>query len=138
MAIRPIRLFGDPILRKPAIEVVEFDAELRQLVTDLTDTIASPGVHTTRRTLQREHQAVPLADGQRENRLARRRGPRCFDRTRCRRRCAVAQLPVSVQAPTPHLVRAAATLYRDQNVGASRVALGSFREEQRCATSEYR
>lgn len=44
MAIRPIRLFGDPILRKPAIEVVEFDAELRQLVGDLTDTMLdAPG-----------------------------------------------------------------------------------------------
>lgn len=44
MAIRPIRLFGDPILRKPAIEVVEFDVELRQLVTDLTDTMLdAPG-----------------------------------------------------------------------------------------------
>ena len=44
MAIRPIRLFGDPILRKPAIEVVHFDAELRQLVTDLTDTMLdAPG-----------------------------------------------------------------------------------------------
>lgn len=44
MAIRPIRLFGDPVLRKPAIEVVHFDAELRQLVTDLTDTMLdAPG-----------------------------------------------------------------------------------------------
>ncbi|MBU2697152.1 peptide deformylase [Pimelobacter sp. 30-1] len=44
MAIRPIRLFGDPILRKPALEVVHFDAELRQLVTDLTDTmLEAPG-----------------------------------------------------------------------------------------------
>ena len=44
MAIRPIRLFGDPVLRKPAIEVVDFDAELRQLVTDLTDTMLdAPG-----------------------------------------------------------------------------------------------
>ena len=44
MAIRPIRLFGDPILRKPAIEVVDFDTELRQLVTDLTDTmLEAPG-----------------------------------------------------------------------------------------------
>lgn len=44
MAIRPIRLFGDPILRKPAIEVVDFDTELRQLVTDLTDTMLdAPG-----------------------------------------------------------------------------------------------
>ena len=44
MAIRPIRLFGDPILRRPAIEVEHFDAELRQLVTDLTDTMLdAPG-----------------------------------------------------------------------------------------------
>ncbi|MBM9458842.1 peptide deformylase [Nocardioides sp. zg-536] len=44
MAIRPIRLFGDPILRKPAIEVTSFDTELRQLVTDLTDTMLdAPG-----------------------------------------------------------------------------------------------
>jgi peptide deformylase len=39
VAIRPIRLFGDPVLRRRAIEVVDFDTELRQLVTDLTDTM---------------------------------------------------------------------------------------------------
>jgi peptide deformylase len=39
VAIRPIRLFGDPVLRRRAIEVVDFDAELRQLVTDLSDTM---------------------------------------------------------------------------------------------------
>ncbi|WP_370288015.1 peptide deformylase [Nocardioides sp.] len=44
MAIRPIRLFGDPVLRRPAQEVEHFDAELRQLVTDLTDTmLEAPG-----------------------------------------------------------------------------------------------
>ncbi|HJQ03883.1 MAG TPA: peptide deformylase [Nocardioides sp.] len=44
MAVRPIRLFGDPILRKKALEVVDFDAEVRQLVTDLTDTmLEAPG-----------------------------------------------------------------------------------------------
>ncbi|WP_372727022.1 peptide deformylase [Nocardioides sp.] len=44
MAIQPIRLFGDPILRKPAREVVDFDRELRKLVEDLTDTmLAAPG-----------------------------------------------------------------------------------------------
>lgn len=44
MAIRPIRLFGDPILRRPAIEVEHFDKDLRQLVTDLTDTMLdAPG-----------------------------------------------------------------------------------------------
>ncbi|MGA8249068.1 MAG: peptide deformylase [Nocardioides sp.] len=44
MAIQPIRLFGDPILRQPAIEVVDFDKELRRLVDDLTDTMLdAPG-----------------------------------------------------------------------------------------------
>lgn len=44
MPIQPIRLFGDPILRKPAIEVVDFDKELRRIVADLTDTmLAAPG-----------------------------------------------------------------------------------------------
>ena len=44
MAVQPIRLFGDPVLRKPAVEVVDFDKELRRLVADLTDTmLAAPG-----------------------------------------------------------------------------------------------
>jgi len=44
VSIRPIRLFGDPVLRKPAVEVVDFDAELRRLVEDLTDTMLdAPG-----------------------------------------------------------------------------------------------
>jgi peptide deformylase len=44
VAIQPIRLFGDPILRKPALEVVDFDKELRRLVADLTDTmLEAPG-----------------------------------------------------------------------------------------------
>ncbi|MFT4011453.1 MAG: peptide deformylase [Nocardioidaceae bacterium] len=44
MAIQPIRLFGDPVLRTPAVEVVDFDAELRKLVQDLTDTMLdAPG-----------------------------------------------------------------------------------------------
>lgn len=44
MAIQPIRLFGDPILRKPAVEVVDFDKELQRLVADLTDTmLEAPG-----------------------------------------------------------------------------------------------
>ena len=44
MAIQPIRLFGDPVLRKPAVEVVDFDKELRRLIEDLTDTmLAAPG-----------------------------------------------------------------------------------------------
>jgi peptide deformylase len=44
VSISAIRLFGDPILRTRATDVVDFDRELRQLVDDLTDTmIAAPG-----------------------------------------------------------------------------------------------
>ncbi|KQP67042.1 MULTISPECIES: peptide deformylase [unclassified Nocardioides] len=44
MAVQPIRLFGDPVLRKPALEVVDFDRELHKLVADLTDTmVEAPG-----------------------------------------------------------------------------------------------
>ena len=44
MAIQPIRLFGDPVLRSPATPVVDFDKELRRLVEDLTDTMRdAPG-----------------------------------------------------------------------------------------------
>ncbi len=44
MSIRPIRLFGDPVLRTPAKPVADFDKELRTLVADLTDTMVdAPG-----------------------------------------------------------------------------------------------
>ena len=44
MTVQPIRLFGDPVLRTPATAVVDFDAELRRLVKDLTETmLAAPG-----------------------------------------------------------------------------------------------
>ncbi len=44
MAVQPIRLFGDPVLRQRAVEVEHFDKDLRRLVTDLTDTmLAAPG-----------------------------------------------------------------------------------------------
>ena len=44
MSTRPIRLFGDPVLRTPADPVVDFDKELRTLVQDLTDTmLEAPG-----------------------------------------------------------------------------------------------
>lgn len=44
MAVQPIRLFGDPILRSPATPVTDFDKELRRLVADLTDTMRdAPG-----------------------------------------------------------------------------------------------
>ena len=45
MSVRPIRLFGDPVLRTPAEPVRDFDAELRRLVKDLTDTmVEAPGL----------------------------------------------------------------------------------------------
>jgi len=44
VAIRPIRLFGDPVLRTPSVPVTDFDKELRSLVADLTETMLdAPG-----------------------------------------------------------------------------------------------
>lgn len=44
MAIREIRLLGDPVLRTECDPVTSFDAELRALVTDLMDTLlGAPG-----------------------------------------------------------------------------------------------
>jgi peptide deformylase len=44
VSVQPIRLFGDPVLITKADPVVDFDAELRRLVADLTDTMqAAPG-----------------------------------------------------------------------------------------------
>ena len=39
MAVQPVRLFGDPVLRQRAAEVVDFDRELQRLVTDLEHTM---------------------------------------------------------------------------------------------------
>jgi peptide deformylase len=45
VALRPIRLLGDPVLRTEAQVVTTFDKELRNLVQDLTDTMLdAPGV----------------------------------------------------------------------------------------------
>ena len=43
MTVRPIRLFGDPVLRTEADPVTSFDAELRTLVADLEETVRVPG-----------------------------------------------------------------------------------------------
>jgi len=43
VAVQPIRLFGDPVLRTPAVEVTDFDRELRRLVADLADTMLAEG-----------------------------------------------------------------------------------------------
>jgi len=41
--VRPLRLFGDPVLRSRADEVVDFDKELATLVGDLWDTMTEEG-----------------------------------------------------------------------------------------------
>ena len=43
MTVRPIRLFGDPVLRTQADAVVDFDKELRTLVKDLIATLLDEG-----------------------------------------------------------------------------------------------
>jgi peptide deformylase len=44
MSIKPVRLFGDPVLTTPAIDVVDFDKSLRTLIKDLMDTMLdAPG-----------------------------------------------------------------------------------------------
>ncbi len=44
MAVQPVRLLGDPVLRRRAAEVTDFDKELRTLVADLTETMLdAPG-----------------------------------------------------------------------------------------------
>ncbi len=41
MAVQPIRIIGDPVLRTPAELVTTFDKELRVLVKDLEDTLSA-------------------------------------------------------------------------------------------------
>ncbi len=45
MAVRPIRITGDPVLHQTAAPVTEFDQDLHDLVDDLVETMkAAPGV----------------------------------------------------------------------------------------------
>src|SRR5690606_850926 len=45
VTIRPIRIWGDPVLRTPTEPVVAFDAGLRRLVDDMFETMYdAPGV----------------------------------------------------------------------------------------------
>ena len=41
MAVRPIRIIGDPVLHTPARPVEEFDESLKALVVDMFDTMAA-------------------------------------------------------------------------------------------------
>ena len=43
MAIRPIRTFGDPVLKAACAEITVIDEGVRALVTDLIDTVELPG-----------------------------------------------------------------------------------------------
>lgn len=41
MAVRPVRIYGDPVLRQKAQEITAFDEELRELVADMFDTMGA-------------------------------------------------------------------------------------------------
>jgi peptide deformylase len=43
MAVRPIRIFGDPLLRTKCVPVADYDKGLRRLVSDLAETLADAG-----------------------------------------------------------------------------------------------
>lgn len=43
MTERSIRLFGDPILRTPTVDIGVIDDRIRSLVQDLVDTVSLPG-----------------------------------------------------------------------------------------------
>ena len=43
MTVRPIRLFGDPVLRAPSAPIEDIDDGIRALVRDLVDTVEPPG-----------------------------------------------------------------------------------------------
>jgi len=39
MAVRPVRMYGDPVLRQRAVEIRDFDESLRTLIADLRETM---------------------------------------------------------------------------------------------------
>src|SRR6185503_15312459 len=41
MAIRAVRIYGDPVLRQKSADVTEFDDALRRLVQDMRETMAA-------------------------------------------------------------------------------------------------
>ncbi len=43
MAVREIRLYGDPVLTTPSAEITDIDDGIRALVQDLIDTVKLPG-----------------------------------------------------------------------------------------------
>jgi len=72
MAVREIRILGDPVLRTPAEPVAEVDDEVRQLIDDMLETmydadgvgLAAPQVGVSRRVIVidvREPDVAPFA-----------------------------------------------------------------------------
>ena len=43
MSERPIRIFGDPVLKTPTEDIVLIDEKIRALVEDLMDSVKIPG-----------------------------------------------------------------------------------------------
>lgn len=43
MAVREIRLYGDPVLRTPSVEIGEISSGIEELIQDLLDTTQLPG-----------------------------------------------------------------------------------------------
>ncbi len=43
MTVRPIRLFGDPVLKTPSAQIDRIDDGIRSLVQDLLDSVELPG-----------------------------------------------------------------------------------------------
>lgn len=43
MAVREIRLYGDPVLRTPSVEIFEITSGIEELIQDLLDTTQLPG-----------------------------------------------------------------------------------------------
>ncbi|MEN9992704.1 MAG: hypothetical protein RLY83_274 [Actinomycetota bacterium] len=43
MAVREIRLYGDPVLRTPSVEIDEINSGIEELIQDLLDTTQLPG-----------------------------------------------------------------------------------------------
>ena len=70
MSVRPVRIYGDPVLKQKAAEVVKFDEALRALVADLRETmeayngigLAANQIGVLQRALV---VSVPLDDGER-------------------------------------------------------------------------
>lgn len=70
VTIQDIRLFGDPILRTPALPVDTFDKELRVLVRDLAETMeAAPGVGLAAPQIGVSLRVFTFNDGERQGHL---------------------------------------------------------------------